>query len=221
MQMTAKEPIEWIKFVFPSLTGSKLEIDSGLLSQWNDDLLLAMNSIQIICDTCPPLKASLLNHVEELITNLMNHYFNLSVGMNEVHFFESPAEMEHYLDMSYMDTLVGSLRVVIETYEMYVERWRQLSSTPEQSFFQIPTIRNKSRSKARSKEPKTRPNIPREARDILSQWFRENVENPYPKAQDKEKLSELTGLSIKKVENWFINERSRKWHLYTRSPSVN
>ena len=42
------------------------------------------------------------------------------------------------------------------------------------------------------------------------------VSYPYPKVHEKERLSYQTGLSIKKVENWFINERSRKWHLYRK-----
>ena len=35
--------------------------------------------------------------------------------------------------------------------------------------------------------------------------------------KEKERLSVTSGLTIKKIENWFINERSRKWHLYMQS----
>ena len=63
---------------------------------------------------------------------------------------------------------------------------------------------------------KTRPNLPAQAKDILSSWFRHHVEHPYPTQSEKVELSERTGLTLQKVDNWFINERSRKWQLYRR-----
>ena len=61
---------------------------------------------------------------------------------------------------------------------------------------------------------KKRPNLPVQAKDILSSWFREHVDHPYPSQAEKSDLSEQTGLSLQKVDNWFINERSRKWQTY-------
>lgn len=65
-----------------------------------------------------------------------------------------------------------------------------------------------------SSTKKKRPNLPVHAKDILSTWFREHVDHPYPTQSEKMELSELTGLSLQKVDNWFINERSRKWQTY-------
>ena len=63
---------------------------------------------------------------------------------------------------------------------------------------------------------KKRPNLPAHAKDILSSWFSHHVEHPYPTQSEKVELSERTGLSLQKVDNWFINERSRKWQSYRR-----
>lgn len=65
-----------------------------------------------------------------------------------------------------------------------------------------------------SSTKKRRPNLPVHAKDILSSWFREHVDHPYPTQTEKMELSEMTSLSIQKVDNWFINERSRKWQTY-------
>ena len=67
-----------------------------------------------------------------------------------------------------------------------------------------------------SNSKKKRPNLPAYAKDILSSWFRNHVEHPYPTQAEKVELSEKTGLSLQKVDNWFINERSRKWQSYRR-----
>ena len=63
---------------------------------------------------------------------------------------------------------------------------------------------------------KKRPNLPSQAKAILSDWFRNHVDNPYPNQIEKQELSNRTGLSLQKVDNWFINERSRKWDNYRK-----
>lgn len=63
---------------------------------------------------------------------------------------------------------------------------------------------------------KRRPNLPSHAKSILSEWFQCHVDHPYPSQNEKQDLSLRTGLSIQKVDNWFINERSRKWSSYRR-----
>ena len=67
-----------------------------------------------------------------------------------------------------------------------------------------------------TKPRRRRPNLPIYAKDILSCWFRDHVDHPYPTQAEKLELSERTGLNLQKVDNWFINERSRKWHSYRR-----
>ena len=107
---------------------------------------------------------------------------------------------------------IGNLRsYIMEDVLECTKVWRnqvQLSSQTKKS------------ANPKKVETKTRPNIPRKARDILEAWFKDNVDSPYPKLHDKERLCIQTGLSMKKIDNWFINERSRKWHLYKRNSSL-
>ena len=45
--------------------------------------------------------------------------------------------------------------------------------------------------------------------DILQEWFFDNIENPYPSTEQKQFLSELTGLNVKQIQRWFGNRRKR------------
>lgn len=83
---------------------------------------------------------------------------------------------------------------------------RYLSNEDTDDFSPEPTTTSTTKKK--------RPNLPSQAKDILSSWFREHVDHPYPSQAEKNELSEQTGLSLQKVDNWFINERSRKWQTY-------
>jgi hypothetical protein len=51
--------------------------------------------------------------------------------------------------------------------------------------------------------------LPREAVDILRQWHKTHYDFPYPSAEEKAQLQELTGLSDKQISNWFTNTRRR------------
>ncbi|KAL9658159.1 hypothetical protein ABK040_013071 [Willaertia magna] len=53
--------------------------------------------------------------------------------------------------------------------------------------------------------------LPKEARDILKNWFNEHFSNPYPTENEKKELSSSTGLTLQQVNNWFVNARVRKW----------
>lgn len=52
-------------------------------------------------------------------------------------------------------------------------------------------------------------NISTRNREILNKWLEDHKENPYPTLEDKQKLVEETGLSIRQVKDWFINARRR------------
>ena len=51
--------------------------------------------------------------------------------------------------------------------------------------------------------------LPDEAVDILNEWFDEHVNNPYPQAEEKERLANLGNISVKQVNAWFSNRRNR------------
>lgn len=53
--------------------------------------------------------------------------------------------------------------------------------------------------------------LPREARQMLLDWWTMHYKWPYPTEADKVALAELTGLDQKQINNWFINQRKRHW----------
>ncbi|XAR50202.1 hypothetical protein NMG60_11004464 [Bertholletia excelsa] len=53
--------------------------------------------------------------------------------------------------------------------------------------------------------------LPREARQILLNWWTVHYKWPYPTEADKVALAESTGLDQKQINNWFINQRKRHW----------
>ncbi|KAH6813816.1 homeobox knotted-like protein [Perilla frutescens var. frutescens] len=46
---------------------------------------------------------------------------------------------------------------------------------------------------------------------VLKNWWQQQSKWPYPTEDDKAKLVEETGLQLKQINNWFINQRKHKW----------
>nr|XP_016487941.1 PREDICTED: homeobox protein knotted-1-like 2 [Nicotiana tabacum] len=53
--------------------------------------------------------------------------------------------------------------------------------------------------------------LPKEARQILLDWWTTHYKWPYPTEGQKICLAESTGLDPKQINNWFINQRKRHW----------
>ncbi|XP_076887648.1 homeobox protein knotted-1-like 6 [Bidens hawaiensis] len=53
--------------------------------------------------------------------------------------------------------------------------------------------------------------LPKEARQLLLEWWNIHYRWPYPTEADKIALAESTGLDQKQINNWFINQRKRHW----------
>ena len=51
--------------------------------------------------------------------------------------------------------------------------------------------------------------LPKEAINVLKEWLYSHAKYPYPSQADKEAMAEDTKLSIKQINNWFINARRR------------
>ena len=51
--------------------------------------------------------------------------------------------------------------------------------------------------------------LPDRSVDIMSEWFLEHINNPYPTMSEKEKLAQMGGITIKQVNAWFSNRRNR------------
>jgi len=71
-----------------------------------------------------------------------------------------------------------------------------------------------------------RRNLPREAANILNEWYALHPHNPYPNDSEKRSLAERTGLKVTQVATWFVNARARKPKVqcpaiaYPNSPSI-
>jgi hypothetical protein len=51
--------------------------------------------------------------------------------------------------------------------------------------------------------------LPEEAVSILNEWFESHINHPYPSMDDKHRLAEKCGISVKQVNSWFCNRRNR------------
>jgi hypothetical protein len=57
---------------------------------------------------------------------------------------------------------------------------------------------------------KKRQTLPRHTKLILLSWLSENLDRPYPNSREKYELLLKTGITIQKLDYWFINARRRK-----------
>ncbi|KAF9669851.1 hypothetical protein SADUNF_Sadunf13G0007500 [Salix dunnii] len=53
--------------------------------------------------------------------------------------------------------------------------------------------------------------LPKDAKTMLLDWWNHHYRWPYPTEEEKAKLSEISGLDQKQINNWFINQRKRHW----------
>ncbi|XP_076937959.1 homeobox protein knotted-1-like 1 [Bidens hawaiensis] len=58
---------------------------------------------------------------------------------------------------------------------------------------------------------------PGDTTSVLKDWWQNHAKWPYPTEDDKAKLVEETGLQLKQINNWFINQRKRNWHSNSNS----
>ncbi|XP_042498426.1 homeobox protein HD1-like isoform X2 [Macadamia integrifolia] len=59
--------------------------------------------------------------------------------------------------------------------------------------------------------------LPGDTTSVLKNWWQQHSKWPYPTEDDKAKLVEETGLQLKQINNWFINQRKRNWHTNSQS----
>ncbi|KAL9270111.1 Homeobox protein knotted-1-like 7-like protein [Drosera capensis] len=62
--------------------------------------------------------------------------------------------------------------------------------------------------------------LPGDTTSILKTWWQQHSKWPYPTEDDKAKLVEETGLQLKQINNWFINQRKRNWHNSSHSANT-
>ncbi|CAI9764617.1 unnamed protein product [Fraxinus pennsylvanica] len=53
--------------------------------------------------------------------------------------------------------------------------------------------------------------LPKDARTALLDWWNTHYRWPYPTEEEKNRLTQITQLDQKQINNWFINQRKRHW----------
>lgn len=200
--------MDWINFFFPSIIPFQLQTDERFLDEFYDVFEERMNDSQFLCELYPPLGEVLFPALNDLCRTVHQCGFDFCSDSNSLKMFLSEQDCSRFIDCFFLDVISGTYLLFREELDRCVEEWAE----EERNNGELVEFAEDEERRT----TKTRPNIPKEAKRVLSKWFEDHVDNPYPTAYEKERLSIATELSIKKVENWFINERSRKWHLYRR-----
>ncbi|KAI5065020.1 hypothetical protein GOP47_0019715 [Adiantum capillus-veneris] len=59
--------------------------------------------------------------------------------------------------------------------------------------------------------------LPGSTTSLLRHWWDAHCKWPYPTEEEKQRLVQETGLELKQINNWFINQRKRNW---TTNPAL-
>ncbi|KAG5540983.1 hypothetical protein RHGRI_021017 [Rhododendron griersonianum] len=62
--------------------------------------------------------------------------------------------------------------------------------------------------------------LPGDTTSVLKAWWQTHAKWPYPTEEDKARLVQVTGLQLKQINNWFINQRKRNWHSNPSTSTV-
>ncbi|KAI9192267.1 hypothetical protein LWI28_020262 [Acer negundo] len=62
--------------------------------------------------------------------------------------------------------------------------------------------------------------LPGDTTSVLKSWWQTHSKWPYPTEEDKARLVQETGLQLKQINNWFINQRKRNWHSNPSTSTV-
>ncbi|KAL8040745.1 hypothetical protein ABFX02_10G118600 [Erythranthe guttata] len=61
--------------------------------------------------------------------------------------------------------------------------------------------------------------LPGDTTSVLKAWWQSHSKWPYPTEEDKARLVQETGLHLKQINNWFINQRKRNWNTNSSTSS--
>jgi hypothetical protein len=91
------------------------------------------------------------------------------------------------------------------------KRARQLSITS--SISSSPSSPNVKVSKTGKGGPRKSSSLPTESVEYLKAWMMspEHIAHPYPTEQEKAQIMADTGIELKQLTNWFVNNRKRYW----------
>jgi len=61
--------------------------------------------------------------------------------------------------------------------------------------------------------------LPQDVADYLKAWMMspDHISHPYPTEQEKEVIMADTGIGLKQLTNWFVNNRRRYWKPHMKA----
>ena len=206
--------------VFPGkLVGDSRQGQSTLL-EYQHEVSRSEEELNHACNGDADLFRTLRNDVMNTFSFIDNLVESFMENATDMLLFESEKDATELISIVSLDMKKAVLDYALQyvfQYNACAEK-RRLAEKEEDLF----SVSQQSDSSVHTSPPpghqskKRRPNLPSHAKSILSEWFQCHVDHPYPSQNEKQDLSLRTGLSIQKVDNWFINERSRKWSSYRR-----
>ena len=208
------------QYVFPGKLVGDSRQGQPTLNEYKNEVSKSEEQLNNACNGDIDLFHSLRNDVMVTFSFIDNLVESFMENATRMLLFESEKDARELISIVSLDMKKAILDYALQyvfQYNTCVEKG-QLEEKEEDLY----TVSQQSDSSTRPSPPsvhqskKRRPNLPSHAKSILSEWFQCHVDHPYPSQNEKQDLSLRTGLSIQKVDNWFINERSRKWSSYRR-----
>ena len=204
-----------ISAIFPHRLVADSRQGKATLNDYENKVSQSVQELEEMClsnkDELLELREKVLSKFR-LIDQLVSAFLR---DVNELLLFESPADAQELVTIMALDvkkTILDNALQYAMSMPVYSDS-SQLGEKDDPTYTQA-DVSDYTPSTQQTK--KKRPNLPSHAKSILSEWFQNHVDHPYPTQAEKQELSSKTGLSLQKVDNWFINERSRKWGSYRR-----
>ncbi|XP_019445100.1 PREDICTED: homeobox protein HD1-like [Lupinus angustifolius] len=148
------------------------------------------------------------------IENTLQALTGVSLGEGSGAAMSDDDEDELVMDLSLDDSHdIMGFGLPTESERSLMERVRQeLKIDLKQGFkSKIEDVREEIMRKRRAGK------LPGDTTSVLKNWWQQHANWPYPTEDDKAKLVEETGLQLKQINNWFINQRKRNWHSNSQS----
>ncbi|CAL5361988.1 hypothetical protein CsSME_00053208 [Camellia sinensis var. sinensis] len=157
--------------------------------------------METYCDILVKYKSDLekpFNEATTFLNSIETQLSNLCSGASRRSYVSDETAGSSEDDFSAGETQVQDFHRTAEDRELKDKLFRKYSGY-------ISSLKNEfSKTKKKGK-------LPREARQMLLDWWTVHYKWPYPTEADKVALAESTGLDQKQINNWFINQRKRHW----------
>lgn len=204
-----------ISIIFPHRLVADSRQGRPTLEDYENAVSRSIQKLEEIClanrDDLQELRETVLSKFR-LIDQLVSAFLH---DVDELLLFQSAADAHELVTIMALDVKKTILDTALD-YAMSVSAYSDGSQQGEKDDPTYTQAEVSEYTPSTQQTKKKRPNLPSHAKSILSEWFQNHVDHPYPTQAEKQELSSKTGLSLQKVDNWFINERSRKWGTYRR-----